>query len=182
MPIFAATCSLGCGWWKEHGLWALDTSNPNCYDTCHTNILQQSCADMVTTQETRLRTSDAISSAKRRARSVGWNSHFSEARTTEALRGSGGCGVLARKGTGVAPADESMVKQEFTHRISAAWVNAALPGGIYVVSGYLQDTALLNEHNMAVLEEVAALTRSFKAPWIMTGDWNMPPELLQGTS
>ena len=60
-----------------------------------------------------------------------------------------------------------MVKQEFTHRISAAWVNAALPGGIYVISVYPQNTAVLSEHNMAVLEEVAALTRSLKAPWIM---------------
>ena len=95
-------------------MWAVDTANPNCFDACETNVLKQSCADVVLTQETRLHTDDAIGSAKRRSRTaVG-------IRTTEAHRGSGGCGVLARKGTGVAPANESLGDQEFEHRIAVA--------------------------------------------------------------
>ena len=109
VPVFAATSHLTKGWWKEHGLWAVDTTNPNCFDACETNVFMHSCADVVLTQDTRLRTDDAIGSAKRRARDAGWNSHFSIARTTDADRGSGGCGVLARKGTGVTPASSAVV-------------------------------------------------------------------------
>ena len=75
--------------------------------------------------------------------------------------------MLARKGTGVAPADKALVSLELQHRISVAWVNAIVPGGVFFISVYMQAAALLNEHNMAVLAEVAAITRTLKAPWII---------------
>ena len=178
-PVFAATGLLGDTWWREAGLWALDSSNANCYDTACNNILSKSAADLLLLQETRLKTAESIEAAKRRARKAGWNAHLTEAKTTEAGKGSGGCGVLARKGTGVAPADSDLVAEDVKHRISAAFVNAVVPGGFHVISVYLKDSDGLSEYNLRVLQEAAALALTLGGPWVMAGDWNVGPDQLQ---
>ena len=70
-PIVLATTTLADAWWREAGLWAIDTSNANCFDTAHTNILGRSKADIVMVQEHRLKTSSEAATATKRARTAG---------------------------------------------------------------------------------------------------------------
>ena len=81
---------------------------------------------------------------------------------TEADRGSGGCGVAAKKGTGITPVEQSLIAEEYQHRLSAAWVNAVVPGGLQIISVYLPDTEGLSPYNLALLQEAAALVRNLK--------------------
>ena len=53
-PIFLATTTLVDTWWRDAGLWAIDTTNSNCFDTAQTNVLEKSKADIVMLQEHRL--------------------------------------------------------------------------------------------------------------------------------
>ena len=86
---------------------------------------------------------------------------------------------MFKRGTGIAPCDHSLIAEEYRHRISAAWVNAVVPGGLHIISVYLADTEGLSTYSMALLQEAAALARTLKGPWIMAGDWNMQPDTLR---
>ena len=180
--IIAATGLLPSRDWRAAGLFALDTANPNSLDTACDKIMSKSLADITCLQEMRAKTPDAVDAAKRRLRGLGWNSHFSLAKTTEADRASGGCAVAARRGIGVAPAGNDIIEEAYAHRIAAAHINAVVPGGFYVISVYLKDTEGLSEYNLRVLQEAAALARTLGGPWVMAGDWNMEPQSIANTS
>ena len=181
-PIIAATGVLADSDWKSTGLWAIDTANTNCMDSAHAKVLPKSAADMVLLQETKVRTADDAAAAIRRLRKEGWNAHVEQARTTEAGRGSGGCAVAARRGTGITPVERELVSHDLRHRITAAHVNAVIPGGLYFISVYLKDSEGLSEYNLRVLQEAAALALTLGTPWIMAGDWNVDPSRLQGSN
>ena len=163
------------------GLWAIDTHNPNSFDACVSNTLLRSKADAVALQETRLKTDAEIVSAKARAKRSGWSAHLSQAKITAAGRGSGGCGVAVRKGAGIAPVDISEVDPRVRHRISAAWLDVVVKGGITIILVYLAGTEGISEHNLLVLREAAALARALRAPWIRAGDRDVTPNALAGT-
>ena len=110
---------------------------------------------------------------------MGISAHCSLARTTEADRGSGGCAVAARKGTGITAVDDGLVADQFTHRIVAARVKAIVPSGVHILPVYLKDSDGLSEYNLRVLQEAAALVSTLGGPSIMAGDWNMGPKTLQ---
>ena len=169
-PFFAATGLLADTWWKDAGIWALDTANANCLDTACGKMLCKSEADAQFLQETKSRTLETIDAAKRRLRTLGWSAHLSLARTTEAGEGSRGCAVAGRKGVGISPADEGLVAEEFRHRFAAAFINTLVLGGIHSISVYLKDSEGLSEYNLRVLQEAAALARTLGGPWIMAGD------------
>ena len=180
--FFAATASLSDSWWKDSGLWAIDTANTNCIDTAHDNVLCKTSADITCLQETRLRSQQAIDAAKARMRRVGHSAHCSLAATTEAGKGSGGCAVTVRKGIGISPADEGLVSAQFAHRIAAAHVSGVVAGGVHIISVYLKDTEGLSEYNLRVLQEVGALVRTLGGPWIIAADWNIQPDALRAAS
>ena len=175
---FAATTTLADQWWKKHGLWAIDSSNPNAFDAARRKILRRSKASAVMLQETRLKTKDEIAAAKRAARREGWSAHFEPARHTDADRGSGGCGVAVKKGSGISAISTEDLAPDTRHRLAAAWVDVIIKGGITLVSVYMADSEGLSEKNLAVLGDATALVRSLRSPWIMAGDWNMDPRTL----
>ena len=175
---FAATTTLADEGWRSCGLWAIDATNPNTFDAARRKILRHSKANAVIMQETRLKSSDEIAAAKRAAKREGWSAHFEPARHTAADRGSGGCGVAVKKGSGISAVSTSDLDPEAKHRIAAAWVDVVIKGGITIISVYMADSEGLSERNMAVLQEATALVRSLRSPWIMAGDWNMEPSTL----
>ena len=54
-------------------------------------------------------------------------------------------------------------------------------GGIHLCSIWLIDSQGLSESNLAILAEAAALLHSISGPWIIGGDWNINPQVLQGS-
>ena len=154
-------------------MYAVDTANTNYIDTAHDKVLPKSTADVVMLQETKVKTAEDTAAATRRLRQAGWNAHVSQAKTTEAGRGSGGCAITARRGTGISPVESGLIAPEMKHRIAAAHVNAIVPVGVYMISIYLKDTEGLSEENLRVLQEAAALALSLGTPWIMAGGWNI---------
>ena len=178
-PILLAIGHLPDKEWKQAGLWAIDTGNCNCADTALDKVLNKSAADVTCLQEVRHKTKQAAEAYKRKLRGAGWSAHISLAKTTAADRGSGGCAVAARRGIGIAAADEGLVDAAFQHRIAVAHVSAVVTGGIHVISVYLKDSEGLSEYNLRVLQEVAALARTLGGPWVIAGDWNVHPSKIQ---
>ena len=91
---------------KQHrscGLWCIETSNPNSWTTAEDRILCRSAADYLLVQETKVFSLNGLAALKRSARDLGWNAAAHPALRTAASKGSGGCAVLAARGTGPTP-------------------------------------------------------------------------------
>ena len=84
--------------------------------------------------------------------------------------------MCARKGLGVVP--NATAKDGYEHRISGAWVQCILRGGVHCFSVYMKDGDGAGETNQAILAELAAILGAVRGPWIVGGDWNMAPEVL----
>ena len=181
-PLLTATTQLSDAVWKDTGMWAIDTANTNCLESARDKVLPRSKADIQLLQETKVRTKQEAEAAVRGLRREGWNAHVPVAKTNDSGRGSGGCAVAARLGTGVTPVDADLILPEFRHRISAAHVSAVMKGGIHVISVYLKDSVGLTDYNLRVLQEVAALALTLGTPWIIAGDWNITPDQLQAAN
>ena len=130
------------------------------------------------TRATKIIGSERILDAKRHARKLGWNSNFSEALTTVADRGSGGCAVEARKGIGLSSTTNCAERNKLTHRFCHTWVSGVVKGGLHCISVYAKDKIGPTGENLELLEELTALVRSIDGPWVIAGDWNMIPEAL----
>ena len=169
-------------WWIPKGLWAIETSNANSWESLKHAMLSRSSADILLAQETKLLTDAALLSAQRQARSLGWNPTLSMAHRTAQHHGSGGNAILARKGIGITPVADTVIRADLRHRIQASWVGGICKGGIYVLSIYLKDAEGLSETNMYILEQAAICIKALKGPWVIGGDWNIEPHLLSAAN
>ena len=79
--------------------------------------MSRSKADVIVAQETKRYTAAGIDSAKAKARQLGWNAHLSKAHPTAAAMGSGGGAVMVRKGCGIAPPEDLIVREPYRNRI-----------------------------------------------------------------
>ena len=168
-------------WGPSEGFWTGDTVNSNSWDSLVSNILGRSKADALFTQETRVRTEDKRTSASREASKLGWTASLGLALRTAADRGSGGCGVLVKKGIGLCRSTHE-VKPALRHRIHHAWMGGITKGGVHCISAYLRDGEDASEGNLEILTEVAILVKSLKGQWIVAGDFNMSPTTLAATN
>jgi hypothetical protein len=133
-------------------------------------------------QETKRFSASGVESALADAKSQGWNAHLSLAHPTAAAMGSGGCAVMVRSGSGIIPASAQTVREPFRYRIAVAWVDAVCRGGIHCISVYLRHSEGLSPANMAILEELYAVVKQVKGPWLIAGDWNLTPQVLSGSA
>ena len=172
------TCLISDKGWAAQGLWAIDTVNGNCWSTLATTALARSRADIIIGQETKRDTKAGVDSAKATARQLGWNAHLSRAHPTAAANGSGGGAVMVRRGCGLTPPEDQIVREPFRHRIALAWCDAVVRGGVHIVSVYLRHSEGLSQENMAILDELSAVLLQLKGPWIVGGDWNLLPAIL----
>jgi len=163
--------------WKECKLWAVDTSNPNSWTSAENTVMLKSSADVILLQETK-RYGFATAKMVTAARNIGWNAVPSEALRTAADKASGGCMVAARKGNGITPHPDSLVKDGFGHRIKLAWVAGFLAGGLHIGSVYLKDGVGLDDTNLELLQEIAGALKQLQGPWVLGGDWNVTPQIL----
>ena len=88
--------------YKEYGLWAIDTINPNSWTTAEERLMCRAGADYMLLQESRVASDNGIAKLKRDAHNLGWNAVAEPAWPSPAGPASGGCAVLARRGTGIA--------------------------------------------------------------------------------
>ena len=63
-------------------------------------------------------------------------------------------------------------------RAAGLWVQAAMPGGILVVSVYLWHSEGLTPRNRSILHAVLAAVVAHGGPWLIVGDFNCQPSLL----
>ena len=89
--------------------------------------------------------------------------------------------VGARKGIGVSDESEITIVDGLRHRISHAWINGMVKGGVHVFSIYAKDIIGPVGENLRLMEELTAALRAIDGPWIISGDWNMTPETLRST-
>ncbi len=169
-------------WWVRHGLWALETSNANSWQSLQTAILERSKADAIFAQECRIFNALAIKGAENRARKLGWNPVFGEAHQTSAHHGSGGCAVFARKGTGITPIANDLIPAGLRHRLTVTWADMVVKGGVYLISLYPKDSEGMSETNAHLLEVLATVLGTLKGPWIIGGDWNMQPSVISASN
>ena len=156
------------------------TANPNSWTTAQDKILPFVAADALVMQETKLCGTAGVTKVSNQGRANGWNATASMAHRTEADMGSGGCVVAVPRGRGITPHDA--VKDGFRHRFHIAWTSSFLKGGIHIGSVYLRDSEGLSADNLTILQEVAAVVSQLRGPWVLGGDWNMTPQLLETTN
>ncbi len=142
-------------------------------------MLARSQADVILLQESRLQRADRLMVAERSALANGWKPALTLAHATATAHlGSGGCCVLRKRGAGLRNTTEAYITEQHRHRVCLGWADGVVKGGMHFASVYLRDSEGLTPANMAILDELAVALRSLKGPWIVGGDWNIPPEVL----
>eukprot|EP00973_Karenia_brevis_P060230 8381124-Karenia_brevis.AAC.1 len=112
---------------KDEGLWIIDTSNPNSWESAKEHILKRSAADIVAIQETKkVIPSDDPTLVAKSARKIGWNLCASSALALPSGFASGGCAVGATRGIGVAP-HEQLIQESFQYRLQFCWIAGIMP-------------------------------------------------------
>ena len=89
--------------------------------------------------------------------------------------------MAARRGAGIAPHPDSLVRDGFAHRAKFAWVSGFCSGGLHCGSVYLCDGVGLNDTNLEMLQEIAGALKVLQGPWVLGGDWNLTPSVLAGS-
>jgi hypothetical protein len=115
-------------WWAKLGMFALETSNGNSWQSLNSAVVQRSKADVLFGQETKLTSDEAILVAERTARKAGWNPTLTKAHQAAVHFGSGGGAILARGGTGITPIGAGIIPEAAAHRLNIARVDAVVKG------------------------------------------------------
>jgi len=165
-------------WWKECGMWAIETGNPNSWKSGCDAALKRSNADVLALQEARISSLERLDAAANEARRLGWNPVLSPALKAGGNMNSGGGAILARKGTGVKKMCQDSIPESMGHRLACTWVDCIIKGGVHFLNVYLKDSEGLSATNKLLLETAAGALNGLKGPWIAQGDWNLPPETL----
>ena len=75
--------------------------------------------------------------------------------------------------------DDNIVNKRHRDRLSCAWAGTGRKGGLHVMSIYLWTSEVMTERNRELLKEAERVTALLKGPWVLGGDFNMPPEKLK---
>ena len=165
--------------------WLFDTVNPNAWGASEgrgggLNFLRRTAADVVGMQETRIMGEDRCNAGMQAARHSKWKAKLTEARTTEKGYASAGVTVACRAHFGISHPQALGWCYDST-RIQHAHVGAVCRGGIHCISVYLHTCEGMSEKNRGLLMDLARIVRHIRGPWIIMGDWNMAPEVLQAS-
>ncbi len=161
---------------KAAGLFAVDSVNGNSWAGA-LGYLQHSAADVAAFQESK-RMAHQTQTAEREAVRYGWVASMQPAARLDSGLASGGVGVAVRKHIGMSRAMGANEDVGLSYRTQLRWVSCAVRGGFHLGSVWLFPTEGLTQRNRRVLEEVALALRGVTGPWVLAGDWNLPPELL----
>ena len=135
--------------------------------------LVKSPAHIILVQEHHLASEASIEEASAWSRRHGWLARITPALVTPEGGTSGGTAILVRDWLGCC--DVTKGPDLIPGRATACWVQ--VPGSVTIlcVSLYLKDSEGLSEYNLGALAKVGALCNSSSSPFLVGGDFNMPP-------
>ena len=164
---------------RNLGIFCIDTCNgDNC--TGAINFLQQSSADIVCLQELRVAGASA-DNASRSARRSKWSLAVENASPTDRGSLSAGVGVATRSHIGHANCNQLIWHSDLNGRVRVSFVNSVVKSGLFIISIYLWHTERLSDRNPALLGHLAKILSSMRAPWVIAGDWNLTPTVLDNS-
>ena len=118
---------------REAGLWAIDTLNPNAWNSA-AEFLRLSSADFFLTQEVKKRAGDECDAAESTARTAGWSVSIAPCRITAKQACSAGVAVGARSHIGMSKPQTSLLNNpalggRFTMRLIGSMARGGGTGG-----------------------------------------------------
>ena len=90
-----------------------------------------------------------------------------------------GVAVLSTWACGIAMCESSVVRMPPADRFAVASWNAVHLGGVLLASVYLVASQGLSRVNVQLLDDIGAFLLSTGRPFILSGDWQVSPDLLQ---
>ena len=141
--------------------------------------IAKTSADSVLLQETRIDDKEACLGAEDSARAKGWSAKINKAVTTQEGGSSAGVGIMTKRHIGMKSDANDLIAQRHRSRICCTWIGTGRTGGLHVLSVYLWTREGMTSRNRELLEEITRLTKLLKGSWVLGGDFNMRPELLQ---
>ena len=133
-------------------------------------------ADLLLIQEHHLEAGELAREAAW-ARSAGWTAGLVAAPPTGRGGTSGGVGALTRSFRGLARGPGWRDLAEVEGRVSChIWNGGGVPGGLVVVSVYLECGVGMNETNWAVIRHLAVELGAMGRPFVIGGDWQQSPD------
>ena len=124
---------------------------------------------------------DLVAQVKR----SGWDMSGSEAAPANRAQGKAGVGVLARRPTGIgvpSAMQKDLSPSGAEGRLTAAWIDGILHGGILVLSIYLFESEGLSDRNVNLIEKAGQAVVTHGGPWVIGGDFNLTPAELSGVN
>ena len=64
-------------------------------------------------------------------------------------------------------------------RLGGLWVQAGIPGGMLVLSAYLWHSEGMTSRNIGIILHAFAAVKAHGGPWVIVGDFNNPPSVLE---
>eukprot|EP00973_Karenia_brevis_P016630 2277679-Karenia_brevis.AAC.1 len=141
--------------------------------------MKLSRADAVISQELRVSGAKALA-LQRGARHSGWSMSTTDAEATAAGSYSSGVGVAVRSHIGLA-IPQSTIDEGTEYRFHLRWVGAFASGGFHLGSVYLRCAEGPSKANLDLLQSIAGALNRVKGQWLVGGDFNMTPEVLEQT-
>ena len=173
---------------KDRSCWLVDTINANAWGrsseggTGAIDFLKRSVADIVGIQETRLASAHRCGDGIAQARRAKWKVRMGKAGTTQHGYPTAGVAVAYRSHFGAAGGGGHDGVAHDTSRIVSTHVGAVCRGGIHIFSVYLFTKEGMTERNRGLLAQLARMVTAVRGPWIIMGDWNLPPAALEETA
>ena len=132
-------------------------------------------ADLILLQEHHLPSADVAREAAW-ARAAGWSASLEAAPATGRGGTSGGVGAVTPcyRGIAVGPGWHSL--EDAPGRLSChIWQGGGIPGGLVVVSVYLECGVGMNDFNWTILRHLAVELRTMQRPFVIGGDFQQSP-------
>ena len=161
---------------RAGGWWAIETVNANAWDGTLAHLCSTT-ADIVVAQETRRRGSQRTDAESQAFKSK-WSVSLVDSNLTDAMRNSAGVGVAARAHIGVAVGPSLSDDPRLAARYQRRWIGAICKGGLHCGSIYPIVSEGMSATNCDLLQAVVEDLASLRGPWLVGGDWNMPPDVL----
>lgn len=163
-----------------HGLWAIDSVNPNCANGMQ-KYLGKSAADFSIAQEVRAHGLAACQVEERAARCAGWGLATESAVFTDKGGVSAGVGIAARLHFGMRKHEIDLDAACCRGRIAATHVGAVCRDGFHFLSTYLWCNEGLSPRNLDLLQIIAQVIATLCGPWCLAADFNMKPAVLEAS-
>ena len=128
-------------------------------------------------QELRLRANECHQ-AERTASQAKWSLSVEPAADTVAGSTSAGVGVAVRSHLGMAPPRQPMRFEQLRSRVQVRWMSSICRGGLHLISVYLWTAEGLSVRNLDLLQCVAGVLANLRGPWLLAGDFTVPPKAL----